>query len=116
MIFLQAELPKAFFTLESLATLAGATVATVLITNVLQSITKLNPKWIGFITAMVISFIGVIFSESPEPVNYVMAFFNGFLIYASSVGGMQIIGTPVEQPDPTIHVEKPRRRFLNKWY
>lgn len=116
MILLQAILPGDFFTVDSMATLAGATLVTGIITNVLQSITKLNPKWIGLITAMIISFIGVIFSDSPEAVNYFMALINGFLIYASAVGGMQILGTSVEQPDPTIHAGKPERRFLNKWY
>lgn len=116
MVLLDANLPGEFFTVESMATLTGAILVTGVITNVLQKLTKWDPKWIGFVTAMIISIAYVFFSENAEAVNYFMAFINGFLIYASAVGGMQILGTSIEQLDPTIHSRKHSRKFFNKWY
>lgn len=50
-------------------------------------------------------------------VNYFMGLINGFLVYASATGIMQMVGKPVQQTDrPPRSFKDPRRRFTNQWY
>jgi len=110
-------IPNEFFTPESMFTLAGATVITTVITNSCQHAFNWNPKWFGLVVAMVITVAGVFFTTGAKPVNYFMGVINGFLVYASATGIMQIVGNPVQQPDSTLRsFRDPRRRFLNNWY
>ena len=113
MSILQIELPQQLFTPESFGTLAGATAATIVITNTVQSLTHLNPKLTGFIVAMIVSFTGVILTSGAEVIHYVMAFFNGFLIYATATGTMQIIGKQTDTGKSATHNA---RRFMTKWW
>lgn len=117
-----AALPSEFFSSESILSLAGATLITTVITNSCQHAFNWNPKWLGLIVGIVIAVVGVVFTESPQPVNYIMGFFNGFLIYANATGIMQMAGKSAPDPTPTrgdgLESFKPviNRRFNHKWY
>jgi zinc transporter ZupT len=108
-----AALPGDFFTPESMLTLAGATLITTVITNTCQHVFNWNPKWFGLLIALLIAVVGVLMTDSPKLINFFMGIINGFLIYASSTGIMQMAGTG---PDRTKGSGKPGRRFWDKWY
>ena len=110
-------IPGDFFTPESMFTLAGATLLTTVITNSCQHAFNWNPKWLGLVVAVAITLAGVYFTTEAKAVNYFMSILNGFLVYASAAGIMQMIGNPVQQSDLTPRsFRDPRRRFINKWY
>jgi SNF family Na+-dependent transporter len=111
-------LPGDFFTAGSMLTLAGATVITTLITNSCQYAFNWNPKWLGLVVGIIITITGTIFTTDPKAVNFVMAVINGFLVYASSTGIMQMVGTPVPKPDSDRDIRsfKEHRGFLQQWY
>jgi len=108
-----AAVPSDFFTPESMLTLAGATLIATVVTNTVQHVFNWNPKWFGLLIALIIALVGVFMTDSPKFVNYFMGVINGFLIYASSTGIMQMAGT---EPERTKGAGKPRRRFWDKWY
>jgi hypothetical protein len=112
------EIPNEFFTVESLLTLAGATLITTVITNTIQYIFAWNPKWFGLAIAMIIAIIGVILTPEYRPVDFFIGVINGFFIYANSTGIMQMVGNPqgVEAVATAGETSKKKRRFLDKWY
>ncbi|HXX63421.1 MAG TPA: hypothetical protein VEO56_06440 [Bacteroidota bacterium] len=75
------------FTPSSMATLGGASVAVMVITNTLRSVFKLNSPIVGFVTALVVAFFGAIISGALHTfVDFVVAIVNGFLLYSSAAG------------------------------
>jgi hypothetical protein len=110
-------IPSDLFTPSSMFTLAGATVITTVITNSCQHAFNWNPKWLGLIVAIIVTVAGAFFTSDAKPVNYFMGLINGFLVYASSTGIMQMVGTP-SSPDVTTRaaLTKIRRSFMNQWY
>ena len=116
-----AALPSEFFSSESILTLAGATLLTTVITNSCQHAFNWNPKWLGLVVGMIIAIVGVAFTESPSPVNFVMGFFNGFLVYANATGIMQMAGKSAtdrsQNNNEGLESFGPlKRRFSQKWY
>lgn len=111
-------IPTELFTTQSMSTLAGATVITTIITNVFQHAFNWNPKWLGLIVAIVVSVVGAVLTTNPDIINYVMGVINGFLVYASSAGVMQMVGKPVSGTgDGTTRSAKPIvRRFNTQWF
>ncbi len=110
------------FTIESFSTLAGASFGVYVVSNVIQYVFNFNPRWFGLALAFIFSFIGVFFSKQTGSVHYLIAFLNGFLIYASSVGIVQVTG---KADLPNNNVNKPygssqeaikRRSFRTKWF
>jgi hypothetical protein len=112
------EIPTDFFTAGSMLTLSGATLVTTVITNSCQHAFNWNPKWLGLIVGIIITVVGTIFTPDPKAVNFAMAIINGFLIYASSTGIMQMVGTPAPKPKagPGARSFKVQRRFFQQWY
>lgn len=108
-----AAVPSEFFTPESMLTLAGATLIVTVVTNTCQHVFNWNPRWFGLLIAFVIAMVGVVLTDNPKFINYFMGVINGFLIYASATGIMQMAGT---QPDRTKGAGKAKRKFWDKWY
>lgn len=54
------DLPKEFFTIQSMLTLTGATGATFVIANGCQRAFNFNPRWFALVIAQVISLVGVL--------------------------------------------------------
>jgi hypothetical protein len=110
-----------FFTVESFSTLAGASFGVFVVSNVIQHVFNFNPKWFGFILSFIFSFLGVFLSHKTG-IHYLMAFLNGFLIYASTVGIVQVTG---KSEIPSIDPNSPygsaqnsisTRKFRTKWF
>jgi len=78
------------FTFESLLSLQGAAAATLLIPNVLQYLfgAGFQPyeKWVAFAIAMGLSLLVAGLADEKTWTKWVVACFNGFLIFASALG------------------------------
>ena len=76
-----------FFTPSSIATVGGASLAVMVITNTLRSVFKWNSPVVGFVTALVVAFFGAIISGMLHSVvDFGIAIINGFLLYSSAAG------------------------------
>jgi hypothetical protein len=116
MILLQLQLPPDLFTTGSMLTLAGATLITSIITNTCQHAFNWNPKWLGLVVAIIVMLVGALLTPEAKAVNYVMAVINGFLVYASSAGIMQMSGRDLPQPGHAAAMTRIRRVFMSKWF
>ena len=112
------EIPNEFFTVESLLTLAGATLITTVVTNAIQYAFSWNPKWFGLAIAMIIALVGVILTPEYQPLDFLIGIINGFFVYANSTGIMQMAGNPqkVEVAGTAGKAAKQIRSFMDKWY
>ncbi len=112
------EIPNEFFTVESMLTLAGATLITTVVTNSVQYAFSWNPKWFGLAIAMIIALAGVILTSDSKLLDFLIGIVNGFFIYANSTGIMQMAGNPagLEATGTTGVSAEYKRRFMDKWY
>jgi hypothetical protein len=111
------ELPKEFFTLQSMLTLAGATGATFVVANGIQRAFDYNPKWLALAIAEVIAISGVYFSAG-QGSDYFVGVINGFLIYCTAAGATSAVGQGPQGAVPRGETMAPqgRRRFLSSWF
>lgn len=81
---------NSLFSKESLFSLQGAAAATLIIPNVLGYLigASFDPyqKWTGFAIAMILALVTAAQAPSKDSSKWVMAVFNGFLIFASAAG------------------------------
>jgi uncharacterized membrane protein YjjP (DUF1212 family) len=87
------DLPNEFFTVNSFATLAGATAIVWVSTSVIKFLLdgKIQVKWIAFVLSELVSFLGAFYlTAPPEKISLVVraliALINGFLIFATALG------------------------------
>lgn len=82
------------FTFESLLSLQGAAAATLLIPNVLRYLfgAGFQPfeKWVAFVVAMGLSLLVAGLAKEKTWTKWLVACFNGFLIFASAIGINQV--------------------------
>jgi len=116
------ELPKEFFTVESMLTLTGATGATFVISNGLQKAFDFNPRWLALAIAVSVCLFGV-FATGGRPTDYFVGLVNGFLVYCTAAGatGMGGGGQPEVKP-PNVKdgtragIILGKRTFLSPWW
>ncbi|WJI79398.1 MULTISPECIES: hypothetical protein [unclassified Mesorhizobium] len=119
------EVPKDFFTIQSMLTLSGATGATFVVSNALQSALNFSPKWLALAIAEVVVLAGVYLTGNPSPVEYFIGLINGCLVYTSAAGATSVLGggagpqgaiarggTRGAAPDQVA----PQRSFLSSWF
>lgn len=101
---------------ESLATLGGASFATITIANTSQHVFGFNPKWLALAVAEVIM-LGVTVSATPagEVGPYLIAIINGVIVYSSAVGTNTLTGTPTPTAMGSTD-ERPTRTFGSRWF
>jgi hypothetical protein len=101
-----------FFTTESLLSLQGAAAAALLIPNVLvyliPSLGNQVRKWISFTISMLLAYLVAILAPDPGFVKWVLAFFNGFLIFASAMGINEAVS-------PGAHAGVGGKQFFASW-
>ncbi len=126
-----------FFTLQSLATFAGAVGATTVVANGCQRAFNFNPAWFALILAEVICLTVVALSHAdpgsditPPISDYFVAVINGFLVYCSAGGATGVLNRAAggEQRQIAPATERgtestrdmvdvrPTRRFLSPWF
>lgn len=80
----------ALFTLTSLLSLQGAAAASLLVPNVLTYLIGANfkpyEKWVAFAIAMALALVTAYLATDANVLKWLVAVFNGFLIFASAVG------------------------------
>ena len=87
-----------FFTWGSLATLAGATGATFVVTNTLRTAFDFAPKWIGLVIAQFVC-IATAYYAGKVGSDYVIAILNGCLVFLSAAGASSA-GAVIANPRP----------------
>ncbi|OSJ13535.1 hypothetical protein BST63_16465 [Bradyrhizobium canariense] len=116
-------MPNEFFTVQSMLTLSGATGATFVICNGLQTAFNFNPKWLGLLVAQIIVLAGVVASGGAGPMPYLVGVINGFLVYCSAAGATSAVGgggaPPIARgqvPGQDAPLTPARRGFLTPWF
>lgn len=93
---------NALFTLQSLLSLQGAAVAALVVPNALTYLIgpAFQPyqKWVAFIVSLGLAFLTAALAEEKSWTKWVLALFNGFLIFASAVGINQTASAGVVTP------------------
>ncbi|MDQ2921273.1 MAG: hypothetical protein M3R52_06660 [Acidobacteriota bacterium] len=106
------EVANALFTKTSVLSLQGSAAASLIVPNVLKylipNIPKWLTKWISFVIAMGLSFLVAYIASETGFMKWVVAFFNGFLVFASAMGINQAAaGGAALGPG--------RRKFFDNW-
>jgi hypothetical protein len=114
------ELAQQFFTMGSLATLAGATGATLVVTNAARQAFGFARAWFGLVVAEVIC-IGLAIYAGQTGSDFVIAALNGCLVYLGAAGASDAAGGKANEgavPRGNEALEKPRgwRAFFGSWY
>lgn len=115
--------PNELFTIQSMLTLSGATGATFIICNGLQTAFNFNPRWLGLAVAQVIMLSGVAASGGTGTIAYLIGVINGFLVYSSAAGATSAFGgagpatiARGQVPIPNTSAPLARRGFLSPWF
>jgi len=107
-------------TVQSMISLSGATTATFVVANAMQSAFDFNPRWLALAISEALAIFGAAYSHG-GPTEFFVAIVNGALIYCTAVGITQIAARPRrrvmrgEMPDgesqPSAH-----RNFRSAWF
>jgi hypothetical protein len=101
-------LPSEFFSKGSFLTLTGSASVTWIVASVLCGVVNAKPETVGLIVAIVVAYVGFFLASGPrKPVQYVVTLFNGFLIYATVVGGTSFLPLVNDQTAQSIQDDKP---------
>lgn len=107
---------NALFTLTSLLSLQGASAASLIIPNVLRYLIGAAfdryEKWTGFIISMVIALATALIATEPNPVKWLVAIVNGFLIFASAIGVNEVVARRTRGAGAAASAKKP---FFHTW-
>lgn len=116
------DLPREFFTLQSMLTLSGATGATVVVANGIQKAFNFNPKWLALVIAQLISLYGV-YMTGQYASDYFVGVVNGFLIFCTAAGvtsmasGQRASGTlRTASQSHFPQSDHGRRGFFSSWF
>ena len=113
----------ALFTVTSLVSLQGSSAASVLVPNVIGYLVGPSfdspKKWVAFGIAMALALLVAILAIETSPIKWVVATFNGFLVFASAVGineGFSANGrrAPTGSPAPPSAPRKPA--LFRSWF
>jgi hypothetical protein len=90
---------NSLFTKESLLSLQGCAAITLLVPNALRYLigSSFAPyeKWVGFGVAMLLAFIVALQASSKGLLKWIVAVFNGFLIFGAATGLTQIFDSAI---------------------
>ena len=113
---------KELFTVDSLSTLIGLTGMVYVSSNALQQAFNYNPKWLALIIAQFLSIISIHFAiENISIIDYIIAIFNGFLVFLTSAGATNASSRINSQNQAnSVNKELPntlkRRKFNSSWW
>ncbi len=99
------KIPDQLFTLASFGTLGGCAIIAWIVTSVLCGVFKLSQGSTGLIVSIIVALVAVLVSPERRFEKYVVAVFNGFLIYLTIIGGTSF--TPYVNPKTPEDVSKP---------
>jgi hypothetical protein len=99
------KIPDQLFTFASFGTLGSCAVIAWIVTSVLCGVFKLSQGPTGLIVAIIVALVAVLVSPERRFEKYVVAVFNGFLIYLTIIGGTSF--TPYVNPKTPEDISKP---------
>lgn len=109
----------ALFTLTSLLSLQGAAAASLLVPNVFTYLIGPNfkpyEKWVSFGIAMVLALLTAFIASDTNVLKWVVAVFNGFLIFASAIGVNEMAAHSRQQNLGTL-ASGAKPRFFHSWF
>jgi hypothetical protein len=105
-----AVLPTQPFTAVNIGSVTIATSAIIVVTNTLYMLFALPKKWVAFSLAIIIAYMNVIFMQSPQWYDWLLAFLNACLLFCSALGMNQIVSTKAITRDAGTG-----RRFFERW-
>jgi len=117
-------IPTEFYTIESFATLTGATSIVLISTNALNYAFNLNPRFIALFLSILISYIGLLSKGLTNNFELFIGLFNGFLIYCTAIGASQITGRRKSEAKATFSlfslsykkIYRGKKHFFIKWF
>lgn len=109
-----------FFTIESLVSLQGSTAAILLVTNVLGYLIGPNfdkyKKWLAFGLSLVFAYTVAALAADAGFVKWILAFLNGFLIFASAAGLNEMAGGRSLRTAPLALPASGPKKFFASWF
>lgn len=86
-----------------------------IVTGVLSGVFRIDTGIVGLIVAMLVAYAGLFLSSPRQKSQYIITFFNGFLIYATVVGATSFLpyvnqqtANVIQQPRPSLRVSLTR--------
>lgn len=109
--------PREFFTFETFGTAGGCALVSWVVSNTLSGLFHLNPGILGLIVSILVAYAALYLSKPKDPRQYVVTFFNGFLIYAMLVGATSFSPYVDQRTADVVQEKKPsiRTAFLRPW-
>lgn len=110
-----ADLPSDYFTLASLGTLGGASIAVVIVTNTVRKLLGWDSMWVGFILSAAIVFFASYKAGSLASLGQgVIAFFNSCLLFCTAFGitGSGAVLAGARRAATAVATEKTARKGL----
>jgi hypothetical protein len=105
------KIPDQLFTFASFNTLGGCAIIAWIVTSVLCGVFKLSQGPTGLIVSIIVALAAVRVSTERRFEKYIVAVFNGFLIYLTVIGGTSF--TPYVNPKTPEEASKPG--ILKPW-
>lgn len=109
------------FTFAALGTLTGATAATLLATNVIGGLIGPSSdkarKWIALGIALALSYVTAGFADDAGPEKWIVAFFNGLVIFSAALGVNQLPpgNRQATSASPAQLAQGREPRYLRSW-
>ena len=104
------------FTPESLLSLQGSAIAALFSANVfgylIANLSDAGKKWIAFIVSLVLSYLVAYLATDQNIVKWILAFFNGLVVFAAAMGGNQWLNA-ISGPGPA--AGPGQKRFFDSW-
>lgn len=88
---MSAGLPGQLFTAVNIGSVTIATSAIIVVTNTLYTLFRIQQKWTAFAMALIIAYLNVMFSDTPQWYDWVLAFVNACLLFCSALGLNEIV-------------------------
>lgn len=106
-------IPSELFTINSFATLAGCTAIVYIVTGVIGYLLNFKTsqtikKWVSIGLSMIVAFIAASLTEDKTAYTWILAVFNGFLIFVAATGTNAIFGSK-ETTETTIAPATPTK-------
>lgn len=100
-------LPQEFFTAATFGTCGGCAMITWVVTGVLSGLFHIGTGIVGLVVAMLVAYAGLFLSSPRQTSQYIITFFNGFLIYATVVGATSFLPYVNPQTASVVQQTKP---------
>ena len=101
-----------FFTLQSLQTFGGATLATTILANTFRSLTNKNPKIFAFVASILLCII-IAFLQKEQLERYFIVFINGCLVYCTATGLNNQVSSIKKERDTQVRTRRGHQPIRN---